>query len=782
MRLERILILFVIVTFLFSTVASAEIINDSLNAQTLGEINNSSSEQLNNANPANETSGNNNNHINQTISNKTTNKLIKELKKEVQYLNQYCELINEIALAAFLDQNIQKLESEVNNSTMDKKSKKQVLQKIKELSKINNKAIKFTIKGNKKAADKQLNLEYKKLSELKELVEKKKGTSIQNATADNLLNTTNAMIQGQKNGASWIINNTEIESNSTIEYYENIESKTENIRNITKQLSDGGVPVDVMALSADEIENRNGTLCLKNTTNTTENGTVKAKAIAPVVIAIVVKGSIIVITTFAAEAIITQLHIMAIEYEIKGNDKIICEQHRYMMLAKNLESAVYLEVATLGIGLYEKTAIDLLEIWNTSSDLQREAGLTIGSPTQKAKKNIGDGCSIRKCVFFFMDMQDLKVQMEGPPIYFDNQNHTINITLFNTKLTNLTNFKVTIYQNSSVPFPNNITYTPIFEKLIDFLDKKSNMTFSFNWIPSNPGLTYLMVMGDSEGMYNESDEENNFDTELFEVNALPDLVSRLDGPENARLNKTANITAEIKNIDIGNVFPSEVTLYENTTPPGPNGTMNFTPIETKSIGGLYGTNSFLPTQNNTAQLTFNWTPTTLGKHVLKIVADSGNNLLETNETNNDNLITVNVKKEKMHLYNTEHFQSSSDPSADRAIAYYYETDEPVYLNPGARTPTFVINTTNPIFSGAGFQAWYPYGAIWLSFSNSPDGPWTSAFSNPYVYCGENTTEYEVKHWASGTGYYKYFRLYIRTQPTDWSSGILKTFITGFDTK
>lgn len=252
MRLERILILFVIVTFLFSTVASAEIINDSLNAQTLGEINNSSSEQLNNANPANETSGNNNNHINQTISNKTTNKLIKELKKEVQYLNQYCELINEIALAAFLDQNIQKLESEVNNSTMDKKSKKQVLQKIKELSKINNKAIKFTIKGNKKAADKQLNLEYKKLSELKELVEKKKGTSIQNATADNLLNTTNAMIQGQKNGASWIINNTEIESNSTIEYYENIESKTENIRNITKQLSDGGVPVDVMALSADE--------------------------------------------------------------------------------------------------------------------------------------------------------------------------------------------------------------------------------------------------------------------------------------------------------------------------------------------------------------------------------------------------------------------------------------------------------------------------------------------------------------------------------------------------
>lgn len=780
MRLEKTLILFVIVTFLFSTVASAEIINDSLNNTNAGENNNNShiDELLNNTNSANETSGNTN-HTNQTISNKTANKLIKELKKEVQYLNQYCELMNESVLAAFSDQNIQKLESEVNNSTMDKKSQKQLLEKIKELSKINNKAIKFTIKGNKKAADKQLNLEYKKLSELKELVEKKKGTSIQNATADNLLNTTNTMIQGQKNGASWIINNTEIESNSTIKYYDNIESKTENIRNITKQLSDGGVPVDVMELSADEIENRNGTLYLKNTTNTTENGTVKAKAAVPL-LAIVVKGCVIVITIFTAECILTQLHIRAIEYEISGTDKIICEQHRYMMLAKNLESAVYLEVATLGMGIYEKATKDLIEIWLTSSDLQRVVGF-ISSPTEKAKKDLGDGCFIRECVFFWMNMQDLKVQMEGPPIYFDNQNHTINITLFNTKRTNLTNFKVTIYQNSSVPVANNITYAPIFEKFIDFLDKKSNMTFSFNWIPSSPGLTYLMVMGDSGGIYNESDEENNFETGLFEVNALPDLVSRLDGPENARLNKTVNITAEIKNIDFGNAFPSEVTLYENTTPPDQNGNMNFTPLETKSIGSLYGINLFLPTQNNTAQLSFNWTPTTLGKHVLKIVADSGNNILETNETNNDNLITVNVKKEKMHLYNTEHFQSSSDPSADRAIAYYYEADEPVHLNPGARTPTFVINTTNPIFSNAGFQAFYPYGAIWISFSNSPDGPWTSAFTNPYVVCGENTTEYEVQHWASGTGYYKYFRLYIRTQPT-WTSGILKTFITGFDTK
>jgi len=288
MRLEKTLILFVIVTFLFSTVASAEIINDSLNNTNNGENNNNPiDELLNNTNSANETSGNNTNHTNQTISNKTTNKLIKELKKEVQYLNQYCELINESTIAAFSDQNIQKLESEVNNSTMDKKSKKQVLQKIKELSKINNKAIKFTIKGNKKAADKQLNLEYKKLSELKELVEKKKGTSIQNLTAENLLNTTNTMIQGQKNGASWIINNTEIESNSTIKYYDNIRSKTENIRKITKQLSDGGVPVDVMELSADEIENRNGALYLKNTTNTTENGTVKAKAAVPL-LAIVV--------------------------------------------------------------------------------------------------------------------------------------------------------------------------------------------------------------------------------------------------------------------------------------------------------------------------------------------------------------------------------------------------------------------------------------------------------------------------------------------------------------
>jgi hypothetical protein len=83
--------------------------------------------------------------------------------------------------------------------------------------------------------------------------------------------------------------------------------------------------------------------------------------------------------------------------------------------------------------------------------------------------------------------------------------------------------------------------------------------------------------------------------------------------------------------------------------------------------------------NSTKSVSFNWTPHSYGEHVLKIVADSGSNVLELNETNNNNSVTVDVQIEKMKLYNTELIPSSSDPNGYCAATYYYEAKERICL-------------------------------------------------------------------------------------------------------
>ncbi|MDZ4171226.1 MAG: CARDB domain-containing protein [Methanobacteriaceae archaeon] len=777
--------LMIISIFLLSIVSGATIVsanmnhnesitnNDSYNSSLSNNISNPDSlNSLIDSGSSNETNYSNSSG-NFTL-NKRQKKLVSKLKDEMEDIDSLSGASNSAVIAEISGQNLKNLKFTVENSTINSKTKKMLLNQINGAINNNNKAVQYAIKGNNKSAKKQLSLEYKYLEKINSAIGNNTGINIDNSTANNLTNITSTIIAAHDNGADWVLTqNPEMEFNQTSRLYNKIIDKQNQIKSVIKELKDSGVPIEVKWVDASQVKTtKDGQIIVDNSNSSkTNNGTVKARAAIPI---LVILG--IVVVSAALFAIATTAGDIKYKEDIQGY--YICDHCKFWMYAKNIFSSVTGSLALFGIAYHSTTALSLFGFgFGIISEFDIVSYLPQGIMDSILSYEIdlrSDGCNDDECIFYKYNKVDLTIDIDGPDRAYLHKVTPINVTIFNTKFGNASNFTVTLYQNTSSPIGGvPADFTEVASIKVS-LNGKTNFTYSFDWTPLVLGSILLKAVVDSDYDVNETVENNNEITSLIEVWALPDLISKLIVPENVYVHKTTSVNAEITNNDsmLAGIF--QVTLYENSTPPDENGSMNFTPIETQTVEGLW--------PNSTKSVSFNWTPNTTGEHVLKVVADSGNNITEVNDTNNDDLITVNVKKEKMHLYNTEHFKSSSDPSADRAIAYYYEADEPVYLNPSTRTPTFVITTTNPVFSNTGFQAWYPYGAIWLSFSNSPDGPWTSAFSNPYVYCGENTTEYEVQHWASGTGYYKYFRLYIRTQPTDWSSGVIKTFITGFDTK
>lgn len=259
-----------------------------------------------------------------------------------------------------------------------------------------------------------------------------------------------------------------------------------------------------------------------------------------------------------------------------------------------------------------------------------------------------------------------------------------------------------------------------------------------------------------------------------------DLTVSLNEPDEAYFKHATTINTIVTNTKYGNASSFKVTLYENTTPPIGGAPPNFAPIATQTISGLSGKNQIA--------VPFNWTPTSLGSHMLKVVVDPDNEINETVEDNNEDSGTIEVKYHimKLQLYDTKAVPSTSDPQEVCQVTYYFKAEHPVLLNPNERTPVFIYKTSSPEFNDTGYQVFYPYGAMWQYCSNSSDinGTWIKCFVNPYAECQSGIDIYSVPHWASGSGYYQYFAVKMRTQPNtgfDWGiykSGILKTQLEG----
>jgi len=569
-------------------------------------------------------------------------------------IGQYANGTNLSVIAEFSGQNLEKLKNDITNSSMNNQTKKKLLLNVNLAIQTNNQTINLLISGNSSQAQAKMKYENTLLNTIKTQIATEKGKTINSSLADNLNQTVNLIQAGQSNGGLWILNNTpELNHTLTYNYYQNIESKVARLKSTISQLQAGGVPIDVRAVDQSDLQdNGDGTFTLKNSTNTTSNGTVEVKAVIPVIV-IIIGAMAIEINCATMAAIDTEDEV---NYFLETHPgEMVCGDCKYRMYELNLFAMTAGTIITWGVAVECMDSITLLRyglgVIDYADWISQMNGAILGGAFHRVDALTSDGCENRQCIFYKKKKKDLSLSIQDPGTASVNHNNSIMVTVYNNRYGDV---------NSS-----------------------------------------------------------------FKVN-----------------------------------------LYENT---GPVNDPQYTLISTQTISGLNGKSDIT--------VPFNWVPTTKGYHQLKVVVDDDNIINETNEDNNEKVTGIFVDDfiNYLTLYHVEKIPSSSDPSQYSEIDYYFKSDEPIYLNPSSRNPTFVYETSNPVYSDIGFQAWYPYGAMWQQYSETPDinGTWYSCYNSPYAVCSANVTSYRADHWASGSGHYQYFKVIMKTQPV-WQSGIVKT--------
>ncbi len=266
---------------------------------------------------------------------------------------------------------------------------------------------------------------------------------------------------------------------------------------------------------------------------------------------------------------------------------------------------------------------------------------------------------------------------------------------------------------------------------------------------------------------------------IFRYTNLINLESKIKLLNNVYIHHAVPIEVTVTDSKYNGTGPFDVGLYVAKMDGNVTGNnLNYTLISSQRVNGLNGRSS--------TTLSFNWTPTEYGNYTVRALADTNHEVNEVDEGDNnaDDLEEVKPKIMHMELLRTEALNSSADPSGQipRSITYYFKADYPILIETGVgiRTPTFLYATTDPVYSPNGTVVFYPYGAIWQYYGDSSDGPWHALFSNPYVTCSANTTNYNVTCWGSGGGYHQYFAIHMMTHGSDYfGDGLLKTKLAYF---
>ncbi|MDI6645221.1 MAG: CARDB domain-containing protein, partial [Methanobacteriaceae archaeon] len=122
----------------------------------------------------------------------------------------------------------------------------------------------------------------------------------------------------------------------------------------------------------------------------------------------------------------------------------------------------------------------------------------------------------------------------------------------------------------------------------------------------------------------ESNETNNNLNQTVNVNPVPDLVPlSIIPPNNPYTGVATTVTTYIKNKGTADAGTFTVKLLDNGAGIG------WITVDNLAVGTTTG-------------VTFNWTPTTTGTHVLQVIADIYNNITESNETNNNLNQSINI--------------------------------------------------------------------------------------------------------------------------------------------
>jgi len=146
---------------------------------------------------------------------------------------------------------------------------------------------------------------------------------------------------------------------------------------------------------------------------------------------------------------------------------------------------------------------------------------------------------------------------------------------------------------------------------------------TFTWKSTSEGSHELKILADPTNSIAESNEANNQQLQTVTAADLrSDLVTtNLTVPDSPVVGNSYDVTVDVTNT-IGSTATFTVRLYDNGVSVGKQ-------IITLAAG-------------ESTQLTFNWTPTTTDSHELMVWADPANSIIETDETNNQQVATVSV--------------------------------------------------------------------------------------------------------------------------------------------
>ena len=194
---------------------------------------------------------------------------------------------------------------------------------------------------------------------------------------------------------------------------------------------------------------------------------------------------------------------------------------------------------------------------------------------------------------------------------------TVNVTVINIGKADVGIFSVRLEVNG----------VSIQTLTVDGLVVNQTRTVSFSWMPTAQGTYNLTAIVDPENSIEELNEANNIlsISKLVTVppTALPDLTAAFTNlPTSFQEGTAYQITVTVQNIGTGNAGQFSVALRANDIS-----------VSTSTVTSLAAGAS--------TTVTFTWSPVA-GQYTLRAVADSGNAIVELDETNNAATTTITV--------------------------------------------------------------------------------------------------------------------------------------------
>ena len=232
-----------------------------------------------------------------------------------------------------------------------------------------------------------------------------------------------------------------------------------------------------------------------------------------------------------------------------------------------------------------------------------------------------------------------------PPKVYSNHTNTIRATIRNNGFDDASAFNVSLSANGTVV------------DTIDLagLSAGGSTTISFSWAPMQIGSYELCVLADCDDVVEESDETNNERCEVVLVEEpKPDLsISKIALKTVGYVGEENRLGVKVTNIGLLSAGAFNVTLEVNGTPLGE-----------QNIPSLDAGTS--------TELEFAWTPSEAGKHELTTIADSKDEIEESDETNNHltrTSVIVTRKDWTQFHYDAAHsgFSPSKAPNTNETL-------------------------------------------------------------------------------------------------------------------